>query len=170
MIKTISTLKDFLKVLQDKDNSQLVFSNNGKEINPDYHVTELKSAAVRSIDCGRNLSEWTETIIQLLDGPQSIKGEHMTAFKFSQIATASIETVPALADGALWFEYAPGNGPIRKLSVSSVQIDGDRIKIQLGGAAAACKPRKKWLENAQASDLSASSGCCGSKSSICCAA
>lgn len=162
-----STLEDFLTQVARHPNSKLVFVDNGTKIRPNYHVTELKSMSVRSIDCGRRQSTSLETIIQLLDGPMTEAGTHMPASKFAAIVKAGLAALPELGNGELYFEYAPGNEGMRKLSVVGIEYAGERTLVTLGARKATCKPIERYLETATVENTSA--GCCGFSSSACCA-
>ena len=163
---TISTLEDFLNRVEAQPNSTLVFADDGEEIKPGYHVTELKSSSVRSIDCGRRQSSWDETIIQLLDGPASEAGTLMPVSKFQAIVRAGVSAMPELANSELYFEYAPKNGAMKKYSVLAIESTVERTLVTLGARKAACKPIERYLETAPVEKTSA--GCCGFTASTCC--
>ncbi len=164
---TISTLEDFLNRVGAQPTSTLVFVDNGEEIKPGYHVTELKSASVRSIDCGRQQNAWVETIVQLLDGHASGAGSLMPVSKFEAIVRAGLSAMPELADAELYFEYAPKNGAVKKYSVLEIENRDERTLVTLGARKAACKPIERYLETAPVEDTS--TGCCGFVASTCCA-
>ncbi len=163
----ISTLKDFLQRISAHPASPLVFVNGDDDIKPGYHVTELKSVAVRSVDCGGRQAAWRETVVQLLDGPYEAAGPRMSAAKFAKIAEAGLRSLPELQDGELYFEYAPDNRAMQKLSARAIVGADDQTVVTLASHAAVCKPAE---ERAAAAADRESSGCCGSaaSTSACC--
>ena len=166
MIRKSSTLADFINVVKRHPSSKLVFVDNGTKIKPSYHVTEIKTAIVKSIDCGRRQTEWTETIIQLLDGSEYETATHMSTTKFEAIVKASLQAVPELPDAALYFEYAPKNSPMKKYNVAGFEVKGDQLVVTLNALNATCKPKTWYLDTA--TERGAHETCCGSSSSQCC--
>ena len=159
MAITPTTLPEFIGALKDNADAALVFAVNGTRIRGGYHVTELKHAAVQSVDCGGNLDDWDETVIQLLDG-HSDEG-HMTAGKFAGIAQKSLGAIPALALGRLRFEYAPQNGPAQVFTAGQVSPGKHGVTVELNPEFAACKPAQSTVGCCGASEKTAqSSGCC----------
>lgn len=162
----LTTLSGFLARLEELDGAELVFVTGDTPINPGYHVTELKSSAVNSIDCGRNETQGLETAVQLLDGGQGGDDERMTPEKFAKIAKFSATRIPALADGELFFEYAPGNGPMLKWRAGNVDKRSGNIEVSLTEVKAACRPFQLWLEAlGEAPAESVAAACCGQETS-----
>jgi len=159
----------------------LKFYFEGAAINPGYHVTEVRHATINSLDCGRNTEteRWEDVTIQLLDGPAESTEGHMTSTKFAGIISTAIKTL-ALDDAPfLYFEFAPNNGPIRKLSVESVESSEHEISVSLGSEKAVCKPFQRAKAAQTATALSGAGvgaigdqGCCSptnqSTSNACC--
>lgn len=141
-----TTLPALLAEIASKPDAALVFYAEGRAIRPEYHVTEIKLAHIRSVDCGRGEAEWDETLVQLLDGPGTtpIGGTYMSAGKFSKIARAALGLLGELTNGELFFEYAPGNAAARKLTVRSVEHREGVWVVQLDAVGAACKPLHRW--------------------------
>jgi len=162
-------ISDLSAILSEESNLALKFYFDGKAINPGYHVTEVRHAAIKSIDCGKqsDTEQWDEITIQLLDGsPDSTQG-HMSGSKFLGIIGSARKTLSSDAAPYLFFEFAPDNGPIRKLSIESVEQADDEISVSLGSERAVCKPfqRAKAAKamaalNGVASE-SSGGGCCG---------
>lgn len=152
MATSPSTLPEFIAALKDHADAPLVFSANEMRIRAGYHVTELKHAAVKSVDCGGNLDAWDETIVQLLDGHGA--DSHMTAGKFSEISRRSQGAIPNLENGRLRFEYAPQNGPTQVFTVGQVDAGNNSVLVQLSAEHVACKPAQSIV------------GCCGANAKI----
>lgn len=141
-----TTLPSFLTAIGRDANAALVFNAGGPAIKPAYHVTEIKLANIRAVDCGRVESEWTETIVQLLDGPDGSvapDAEWMSAGKFTGIAEASVDGLADPMDGELFFEFAPDHGVLQKLSVGSIEQTNEGWVVQLEPVTAVCKPMQR---------------------------
>lgn len=69
-----TTMSAFLSQIAASPQAPLVFNAEGTDIRPEYHVTEVKLAHIRALDCGRGAAEWDETVAQLLDGPPARMG------------------------------------------------------------------------------------------------
>ena len=134
----MSTIKFFRSQLSESDfDRKLIFTTGDHEIGSGFHVTELKLADTRSIDCGANQSSWTESTIQLLDGHG---GTHMTVRKFAGIVDQSVRAMPGLADAKLRIEYAPGNVGKHIHHIGAVERADDAVHVTLQNDQALCKP------------------------------
>ena len=138
----------------------LVFQTEKGEIGAGYHVTELKLAQVRSIDCGGRLASWSEAVLQLLDG-QGV--DHMKVGKFAAILSQSVSRVSGLGESLLHVEFAHENKGMRIYEVSRPVMHESLVCVALNEVRAHCKPALEHGANTEAS------GCCGSASSSCCA-
>lgn len=151
------TVQSVLQTIISEPEKSVIFSLEGRSINPGYHVTEVKHASVSSLDCGQGSDSWEEIVIQLLDGsPTSVAG-HMSGNKFLSIVQAATGVLPIEKNPKLYFEYSPENRVVRKLIVDSITTIGNSTTIQLAGEA----PRCKAFERALQPQMTASS-CCGS--------
>jgi len=123
------------------------FSYDGVAINQGYHITEVKFASIKSIDCGRSstLEEWNEIVVQLLDGSSQSKQGHMSAAKFLGIIDAALIALSEEPTAYLYVEYGPNNGPLHKLSITSMQTSEHEVLITLGSEQAVCKPFQRLM-------------------------
>lgn len=89
-----------------------MFHYYGRDVQPGYHVTEVKSGAFSALDCGANLESWHETFIQLWD---IVEGHrvHMPVGKFLAIMRKVAEAVPFQPDAKLTFEVSDGVKPMQ---------------------------------------------------------
>ena len=154
----MSTLGSFRAELDasDKD-SRLIFATAEGAIGAGYHVTELKLAKVKSIDCGANRSGWREATLQLLDGQS---GDHMTVGKFAGIADKSMAALPGLSDAPLSVEFAPKNEGLKLYQIGTLQRTKGTLVAQLQDRHALCKP--------SITQKSGGSTCCTPKATACC--
>lgn len=161
---TFSALGNFLS---DYPDSQLVFMFEGQRIAPGYHITEVKHAQIESIDCGRGSDTWSEVVIQLLDGsPTSAEGYMMTS-KYLGIVAAVNDSLHMRSDAKLFFEFAPGNGPMRRLYANTMEHAGEYTVVTLGGPVAVCKPFERMKKSGTGNAAGACCGTGGSSSSCC---
>lgn len=153
-----TTLSSFLSSIASQPQAALVFKAEGADIRPEYHVTEVKLAHIRALDCGRGQAEWDETLVQLLDGPPATGagGKHMSAGKFGGITKASLDSFGESARGELFFEFAPANAAARKFAVHRVEYENDVWTVHLGAVSATCKPASRQLSAKSAT----ARGCC----------
>lgn len=162
MSNQLTSLTNVLSQLNTQDEAQpLVFVTDEGAIGGGYHVTELKQAKMTSIDCGGNVADWGETIIQLLDGQS---GTHMHVGKFVGIANQSMKRLSALGDAKLYFEFTHKNKGLRRYRANALRANGDGVTIFLEEERALCKPAAALAVTSQ------TSGCCGNDAGArCCA-
>ena len=150
------TLNDFLDALHDQPaEAPLVFTTSEGPIGAGYHITELKSLDIKSIDCGGRTSDWTEVQIQLLDGAGR---SHLSAGKSAKILEHSLKAIPDLAEGELSFEYAPGNNGLRRyIPTPPIWAEG-HVEMRLTEDGAQCKA---------ATFSGTTASCCGANARCC---
>lgn len=161
----IST-RALLTELASHAGKRLIFSYEGRDVLPGYHVTEVKDGYFSGLDCGANPESWRETFIQLWDVPSEDGRTHMQAAKFSAIMNKVQEHVPFDTDARLTFEVSDGVAAIQLFRADDIIIDDAQIRVTLSRRPASCKPRDRWLEQQQAQ------ACCGpapGTSAKCCA-
>lgn len=134
----------------------LVFETPAGRIAGGYHVTELKAARVASVDCAARTSEWTDAVMQLLDGRG---GAHMTAGKFRAILSHGVAHLPDFATSEIGVEFAHRNVGMRLHEVSAPRLRDGEIAIALTERSALCRPAYDWRLAAKAA--TARLACCG---------
>ncbi|MEM1048895.1 MAG: DUF6428 family protein [Pseudomonadota bacterium] len=156
------TLQDLLTALASlPSDASLIFETEAGPVAGGYHVTELKHATIKSIDCGARLSEWTEASLQVLDGRG---GDAMTVGKFTGILVQSIRQVAGLGESPLHVEFAPKNVGMRIYQIGPPVVRDGQVVIRLTENRAQCKPAMDVFARHQAAD------CCpsGVPTSACC--
>lgn len=154
---TLSAIATQLKPL-DPD-APLIWRTDAGPIAGGYHVTELKLARIRSIDCGARQSAWTEARLQLLDGGGG-DSDHMVAGRFLQILGQSLKQLPDLADAPLIVEYAPENSGLHNYAAGNIAVRDGQITIDLVDDSAMCKPAQD-VGKACCGPTSTTVSCCG---------
>lgn len=152
----ISTAQ-LLQRLAPHGQHQLVFSYEGRDVLPGYHVTEVKDGRFEALDCGANAEAWRETFIQLWDVPgDDARVTHMPVAKFCAIMKKVGALVAFDETAKLTFEVSDGVAPIQLYRADSIDVMKDSVRVTLSRRPASCKPRDRWLAQEQA--------CCGSPS------
>lgn len=169
MLDQHSNISDVQQQLAENPELPVKFYVDGVSINPGYHVTEVRYASIKSIDCGRasDVEYWDEITIQLLDGSSMSTQGHMPASKFLGIVSGALSKLIEDSASFVFFEFAPDNGPIRKLSIESIETKVEEVSIVLGSERAVCKPFQRAkaalklpLMKGKSSAPASSSGCC----------
>jgi hypothetical protein len=150
--------------LEQHGSKTLVFSYEGRDVQPGYHVTEVKTGAFQALDCGANYESWHETFIQLWDIPQENDRRFMPVSKFLAIIGKVAEKVPLDADAKVTFEVSDGKRAMALYRASGIRHDGDVVRVELTQRPASCKPRDRWLE----SQTSAPSCCAANQEAASC--
>lgn len=153
-----------LSELAANPRAKLIFSYEGRDVLPGYHVTEVKDGRFEALDCGANPEAWRETFIQLWDVPGDDASAHMPVSKFAAILRKVSDVLPFDANAKLTFEVSDGVGAIQLFRAESIAIDRDTVRVALSRRPASCKPRDRWLEQQPESAgcrSPAKSPCCG---------
>ncbi len=138
----------------------LAFVLEGCEVQPGYHVPEVKAGEFASLDCGANPESWRETIIQLWDVPGEPDRGFMSVGKFLAIMRKVAEKVQFDPAARLTFEVSDGSAPMQLFGTNAIEANGDTVRVFLASRPANCKPRDRWLEQSEVSQVDA---CCGSR-------
>lgn len=152
------TIGELLEALRDFEDCPLVFSYDGRDVQPGYHVTEVKAGQFAALDCGGNPESWTEIFVQLWDVNED--RDHMAASKFARIIGKVIDHVALDMTAKLTFEVSDAVRPMQLFRAAAPVVTDGAVRIALTPRPASCKPRDRWLEQQQSS-------CCGSRASGC---
>jgi hypothetical protein len=159
-----TSLTRMLAALAAHEDKALIFAyETGAEVQPGYHVTEVKAGSFTTLDCGGNPDAWQETILQVEDIPAREGGTHMRVGKFRSILAQVDRKVRLHGDSRVTIEVSRPDEAMKIYDVAAIDIDADRAVVQLGERPAICKPRHRAQQEA-------ASACCapGAKSASCC--
>ncbi|MEL6296930.1 MAG: DUF6428 family protein [Pseudomonadota bacterium] len=163
----LMTLEQLLGALQPSGEAALVFSADGVPIQAGYHVTEIKHAEIQSLDCGRGAHQWSELIVQLLDGAGGDR-THMPASKFVEIAQAGLAHVPGAQSADLKFEFASANGALHRYEIADVRRESDgTVVVALQAERAQCKAASRALARFTPTSARGQSGSTHQRSTCC---
>jgi|SRR6267143_1599073 len=135
--------KDFIDTLRASPGKQLIFQDSQEHtVQPGYHLTELKAARFKTVDCGGQVNRWEETIVQLWV-PQDADEHYMTAGKFLKILDRVRGLIPLQLDAEIRVEYGDGNFFPSTYHVGSVTENAAEIRVVLQPPVATCKARDR---------------------------
>lgn len=150
------TLSDILTSLSSADpTASLIFTADETPVAGGYHVTEFQIAQIRSMTCGGTTDAWDEARVQIMDG--SGGKTPMTVGRFLTIAGQVTQRFPELAALPLSVEYAPENVGLRIYQPQGLRVSDGVVTLPLTSDQAQCKAM-------------ATTSCCGTGASVCCAA
>lgn len=159
-----SSLTHLLAALAPHDDKALVLAyETGAEVQPGYHVTEVKAGSFVTLDCGGNPDAWQETILQVEDIPARDSAGPMRVGKFRAILAQVDRKVRLAGDARVTVEVSRPGEPMKVYDVAAVEVTGERAVMRLGERPAICKPRHRARQQA-------ASACCppAADSSSCC--
>ena len=149
-------LQQFIKYLEQATSKELIFKINEMTVPLDYHITEIKDATFKTVDCGGKKDQWRETIIQLWNSENTTTKRAMTADKALSIINKVNAITPLSDEDAINFEYRQKmNGTTAIYAIAEVQILENSLIVQLGNIPTQCKA----VERSQ-KDCCGSSSCC----------
>jgi hypothetical protein len=135
--------KEFIAALRAAPQNRLLFvDEDGNTIRAGYHLTELKVASFQTVDCGGQLNNWTETILQLWVPPHA-RDRHMTAAKFLQIFDKVRGMIPLDLASEIRFEYGDENFFPSTYHAHSIWRDCQTTRVLLEPPEATCKARDR---------------------------
>lgn len=142
----------FLAALRPHGAKALVFEYGDgtalglRRVQPGYHVTEIRDAAMRSVDCGGGAAEaWRETVVQVWDVPGGPEARHVTVDKFFGIWRAVDKQLALDPASRLVVEAGDDVGAAVRYAATAVTVEGDTVVVRLGARRATCKPRDRWF-------------------------
>jgi hypothetical protein len=135
--------QQFIDVLRQSPKKKLIFVNaEGATIHTGYHLTELKAAALDTVDCGGQKNRWNETIVQLWV-PGETDDEFMSARKFLSIYDQVSGMISLDAEAEIRFEYGDENFFPSNYGVDAVIQDDTTVSVELRPPGTTCKARDR---------------------------
>jgi Family of unknown function (DUF6428) len=134
---------DFIAALRAAPENRLLFvDRDGNPIHAGYHLTELKTASLQTVDCGGERNQWQETIVQLWVPPEA-DDDYMTAAKFLQIFDKVRGMIPLDLAAKIRVEYGDENFFPSTYHVRSVTHDQHATHVLLVPPETMCKARDR---------------------------
>jgi hypothetical protein len=154
---------EFISALRAAPDHQLVFvDRNGRAVHAGYHLTELKAATFNTVDCGGQVNQWDETVVQLWV-PAEADDDYMTSAKFLRIFDKVRGMVPVNLDAEIRVEYGDENFFPSTYHVRSVTHESDTTRVLLERPATTCKARDRRI----GTSVVPTPSCCAPSESCC---
>lgn len=160
-IEADMSLATLLARLEGLDDSPLSIAYRGREVQPGYHVTEVKAGSYSTLDCGGKPDSWQETVLQVEDIPAEGDKPMLTVGKFRRILAQVDHKVRLAFDSRLTIEIGRPGEAMGVYDVAGVGMEEGAAVMRLAPRAAICKPRHR-------AETAAVAACCGGRSSDCC--
>ena len=138
-----SSLATVLAALAGHEDKSLVLTYAGRQVQPGYHVTEIKAGSFVTLDCGNTADAWQETILQVEDIPAHDNESHMSVGKFLGILAQVDRKVRLNADARLTIEVSRPGEAMQMFDVAAVAVASGAAVMQLDARPAICKPRHR---------------------------
>jgi hypothetical protein len=138
----MKTNKFIAELRRVPENRLLFVDRDGNTIHAGYHLTELKTASFQTVDCGRELNNWAETIVQLWVPPEA-GDDYMTAGKFLQIFDKVRGMIPLDLVAEIRVEYGDENIFPSIYHIGSVTLGQHATRVLLVPPATTCKARDR---------------------------
>ena len=152
---------EFLELLNQNGGKELMFEYKQNEFVPmAYHITEVKSKHIDSVDCGGFAHSYDETVVQLWISGEEEKDRAMETEKALKIFNIVDSKTALKRDTPIFFEWGHGDLLTSVYKVQAVENSDEKIVVKLFVPPTVCKPRVA-LEIAQGNT---GEGCCGSPS------
>jgi len=132
---------EFISKLRAAPENRLIFVDlEGHAVHSGYHLTELKAASLKTVDCGGQTNQWEETTAQLWV-PSNPDSDYTTAGKFLKIFDKVSGIIPLNLDTEIRVEYGDENFFPSAYHVRSVTHVDAVTRVLLEPPRATCKAR-----------------------------
>ena len=130
-----------LSALDAHSGKSLIFVGpDGRRIPSDYHITEVKSLTIESVDCGGRSSSDAQTVTQLWSPAGDDSTKPLTVDKALKIMKR-VDNVRALnRDAEALFEWGDSELRTAVCYVADAEVSGSELRLTLGVRQPVCKP------------------------------
>ncbi|MFK7772779.1 MAG: DUF6428 family protein [Saprospiraceae bacterium] len=150
---------EFLELLNQNEGKELMFEYKQNQFVPmAYHITEIKSKHIDSVDCGGIAHSYDETVVQLWISGEEEKERAMETEKALKIFNIVDAKTTLKRDTPIFFEWGHGDLLTSVYKVVAIENSDNKIIVKLFVPPTVCKPRVA-LEMAQGN---VEGSCCGS--------
>ena len=154
---------EFLQLLEQHTGKELVFEYRDNAFVPKaYHITEVKTQHIDSVDCGGFSHSYDETVVQLWVSGNEVKERNMEAEKALKIFNIVDGKKPLKRDTPIFFEWGFGNLATSIYEVKNINVEDGKVTVQMSVPPTVCKPNLE-LEIAG----NTGEGCCTPGSKCC---
>ena len=133
--------KSFIEVLKNNLTKELLFEYSpDKFVGANYHITEIKTHSIESVDCGGLENSWVETVIQLWESPLEVgKRTFMKVSKAIGIVEKVNAIKPIFLDTEIKIEYGNKSFHTANLVVQSISENDKSVIVKLHSDSTQCK-------------------------------
>ena len=162
----METLKEFIDALSANKDKELLFEYApGLLVGANYHITEVKSAHIDSVDCGGVADSWDETVIQLWESPEEIgKKDYMKVTKALQKLQIVSKVKAFKMNSKVKIKYSNSQFHTANLDVKSVIVKDDQLIFSLHVLSTDCKAKElcgiQVIAEGEGASCAPGSGCC----------
>jgi hypothetical protein len=132
---------NFLEILKNNLTKDLLFEYSpDKFVGANYHITEIKTLSIESVDCGGLENSWVETVVQLWESPLEVdKRIFMKVSKAIEIVDRVNAIKPLFLDTEIKFEYGNKSFHTANLVVESIVENDKSVIVKLHSDSTQCK-------------------------------
>ncbi|SNR54480.1 DUF6428 family protein [Lutibacter flavus] len=133
--------KNFLETLKNNLTKDLLFEYSpDKFVGANYHITEIKTHSIESIDCGGLENSWREIVVQLWESPLEVgKRTFMKVSKAIEIVNKVNAIKPLFLDSEIKIEYGNKSFHTANLVVHSISENDKSVIVKLHPDSTQCK-------------------------------
>lgn len=136
---------EFVSSLRAALQNRLLFIDlDGHTIPAGYHLTELKAVSYDTVDCGGEVNQWNETVVQLWV-PENADDDYMTSAKFLKIFDKARGMISLKLDAEIRVEYGDENFFPSTYHVRSVTRHQETTQVLLQPPVTTCKARDRRM-------------------------
>lgn len=108
-------------------------------VDQSYHITEIKSAPITSVDCGGKMNSWTEIIVQLWEPGVKQQERAMKARKALAIIDIVEKALPLNPLATVKIEFGNSEFDTRQMFPGAIFADGENVIVDLRPDTVQCK-------------------------------
>ena len=135
--------KDIFELFKEHQGKSLLFEYCSNElVKANYHITEVKHVRIDSVDCGAQIDNWNETVIQLWESPEELnKSQFMSVYKALSLLKKVGKLIPFDLDSEVKFEYGNATFHTTQLFVNNYETFENNLILKLGVEKTDCKAK-----------------------------
>lgn len=136
--------QEFFNLLEEHQDKTLQFEYATNQfVGANYHITEVKHISIESVDCGSQVDQWNETIVQLWESPTEIfKTKHMSVLKALGILKKVGQMKTYDLESEIKFEYSNATFHTAQLFVNDFSLNNNNLIIKLAIEKTDCKAKE----------------------------
>ena len=151
----------FKSALEQNPDLHLQFEyEEGKFVDPSFHITEIKQAPIVSVDCGGVMNSWTEVIVQLWEPPVKQTDRSMQVGKALKIVNLVEKSLPLNPNAVVKIEFGNSRFDTRQMYPGDFRATEGNFTVSLVPDFTQCKAQ---MRNQSCGTGTSSSACCGSQ-------